>query len=86
MLKWIYDSFKKKFKSQKEEVLFLLQASSTGVSCFEFAMEYGILRYWASIFQLRKEGYNIEMEDKYVKKNWRTQRQTVYFLKRRKSK
>jgi len=80
MLNQVREWFKWKFKSQKEEILYLLQNNKSVSSCI-FAMEYGILRFWACIFNLRKDWYNIKTESKWVKlKNWRTQRQVNYTL------
>lgn len=69
-------------KTQKERVLEILQKNKKKwVWCYEFAMKYGILRYWDCIFKLRSEWYRIDMTDKRVKKNWTMQRQTKYFIK-----
>lgn len=68
-------------KTQKQRVLELLQSKSQKwVWCYEFAMKYGILRYWQHIHILRKEWYNIIMTEKRVKKRGNWQRQTTYFL------
>ena len=68
-------------KTQKQRVLELLQRRKTKwVWCYEFAMKYGILRYWQHIHILRKEWYNIIMTEKRVKKRGNWQRQTTYFL------
>lgn len=51
-------------------------------------MKYWITRFGACIFNLRHwlnsewRRYKIEMKDKYVKVWKRTQRQTVYFIKK----
>lgn len=75
------DQLKKKFKNQKDEVLHLLKISKwKWVTCSDFAIKYGILRYWASIFQLRKEWHEIWLSEKYVKVWKRMQRQTKYIL------
>lgn len=73
------DLRKRKFKSQKEEVLYLLQHNKK-ISCKDFAMTYGILRYGAAIFTLRKEWYRIGMDNRYIMNQWRKQRHTYYFL------
>lgn len=70
---------KDNFKSQKEEVLYLLTHKKS-VSSAEFAMQHGILRYGQHIFTLRNEGYRIDMTDKYVKVGKRVQRRTAYSL------
>jgi len=57
--------FKNIMKTQKTRVLELLQKyRRKWVWCYEFAMKYGILRYWAYIHLLRKEWYNIIMKEK----------------------
>ena len=79
-LKDLKDTFKWKFKSQQEEVLYLLQTNKSVSSCV-FAMERGILRYSVHIFNLRKEGYEIKMDYEWVTlKNWRKQKKTTYSL------
>lgn len=47
--------------TQKQRVLKMLQ-NNKEVSSLDFA-KAGILRYWAHIFDLRKEGYPIKMRD-----------------------
>ena len=78
---------KNNFKSQTDEVLFILQ-NKKSVACVEFANKYGILRYGACIFNLRHwknanwRRYKIDMVEKYVRVWKRIQRQVRYSLKK----
>jgi len=70
---------KDKFRSQKEEVLYLLR-NNESVSPVEFAIHNGILRYGQHIFTLRNEWYKIEMTESHVRVGKRMQRRTLYTL------
>ena len=48
--------------TQKEAILNVLK-SGESISSFEAFREFGITRLSAIIFDLRKQGYNIESED-----------------------